>query len=70
MERLTKRMPNAKGRNVVVFTKGEYTETIAEEMTGSDIRFVLRTLANYEDLEEQGLLLRKRCEEWESESSD
>lgn len=68
MERLTKRIPNTGGKNIVVFTKGLYKETTAGEMTGSDIRLVLRTLANYEDLEEQGLLLRKRCGEWESES--
>ena len=61
MERLTKRIPNTEGKNVVVYTMGEYKDTTAGEMTGNDIRNVLRALANYEDLEEQGLLLKLPC---------
>lgn len=61
MERLTKRIPNTEGKNVVVYTMGEYKDTTAGEMTGNDIRNVLRALANYEDAEEQGLLLKLPC---------
>ena len=59
MERLTNRIFVPKGeREVVVFTQGEYIDTIPAEMTHEDIRKVLRKLCEYEDLEEQGLLLR------------
>lgn len=61
MERLTKRIPNKEGKNVVVYTMGEYKDTTAGEMTGNDIRTVLMVLAYYEDLEEQGLLLKLPC---------
>lgn len=59
MDRLTKRIfiPTEE-RDVVVLTQGEYIDTIPAEMTYEDIRKVLRKLAEYEDLEEQGLLLR------------
>lgn len=62
MERLTKRIFVPKGeRELVVFTQGKYIDTIPAEMTHEDIRKVLRKLAQYEDLEEQGLLLRLPC---------
>ena len=47
--------------DLIVFTKGKYDDTIPAEMTHDDIRAVLRRLAEYEDLEEQGLLLRLPC---------
>ena len=59
MERLTNRIIIPKEeRDIVVFTQGEYIDTVPAEMTYEDIRKVLRKLAEYEDLEEQGLLLR------------
>ena len=62
MERLTNRIFVPKGeREVVVFTQGEYIDTMPAEMTHEDIRKVLRKLCEYEDLEEQGLLLRLPC---------
>ena len=62
MERLTKRIFVPKEeRDLVVFTQGEYIDTIPAEMTHEDIRKALRKLAEYEDLEEQGLLLRLPC---------
>ena len=62
MERLTKRIFVPKEeRELVVFTQGEYIDTIPAEMTHEDIRKALRKLAEYEDLEEQGLLLRLPC---------
>lgn len=62
MERLTKRIFVPKEeRELVVFTHGEYIDTIPAEMTHEDIRKVLRKLAKYEDLEEQGLMLRLPC---------
>lgn len=62
MERLTKRILVPKEeREVVVFTQGKYNDTIPAEMTHDDIRKVLRKLAEYEGLEEQGLLLRLPC---------
>ena len=57
MERLTNRIIIPKEeRDIVVFTQGEYTDTIPAEMTHEDIRKVLRRLAEYEDAEEQGLI--------------
>ena len=62
MERLTNRIIIPKEeRDIVVFTQGEYIDTVPAEMTYEDIRKVLRKLAEYEDLEEQGLLLRLPC---------
>ena len=62
MERLTNRIIIPKEeRDIVVFTQGEYIDTVPAEMTHEDIRKVLRKLAEYEDLEEQGLLLRLPC---------
>lgn len=59
MERLTNRIIIPKEeRELVVFTQGEYIDTIPAEMTHEDIRKVLRRLAEYEEAEEQGLLLR------------
>lgn len=55
MERLTKRLGS---KGTVVFTQGKYEEIIPAEMTNDDIRAVLKKLAAYEDLEEQGLLVR------------
>ena len=59
MERLTKRLGSNKG--TVVYTKGKYECAIPAEMTNDDIRAVLKKLATYEDLEEQGLLVRLLC---------
>ena len=57
MERLTNRIIIPKEeRDIVVFTQGEYTDTIPAEMTHEDIRKVLRKLAEYEEAEEQGLV--------------
>lgn len=42
----------------IVYTNGKYEDTIPAEMTNDDIRAVLKKLADYEDLEEQGLLVR------------
>ena len=62
MERLTNMIFVPKGeREVVVFTQGEYIDTIPAEMTHEDIRKVLRKLCEYEELEEQGLLLKLPC---------
>ncbi len=61
MERLTKRISNPEGKNIIAYTMGDYEDTTAGEMTSSDVRTVLRALANYEDLEEQGLLLKLPC---------
>ena len=59
MERLTNRIfTPTKERDVVVFTKGEYIDTIPAEMTHEDIRKVLRKLAEYEEAEEKGLMAR------------
>lgn len=58
MERLTKRLGS---KGTVVFTQGKYEETIPAEMTNDDIRAVLKKLADYEYLEEQGLLVRLPC---------
>lgn len=53
MERLTKRIFVPKEeRELVVFTKGKYIDTIPAEMTHEDIRKVLRKLAEYEGFEE------------------
>lgn len=56
MERLTKRI-----ESFVYYTQGKYTDTIPAEMTKADIRNVLSKLAEYEDAEEQGLLIRLPC---------
>ena len=54
MKRLTKRIFIPKEeRELVVFTQGEYIDTIPAEMTYEDIRKVLRKLAEYEDLEDR-----------------
>ena len=58
MERLTKRLGN---KGTVVFTQGKYEETIPAEMTVNETRIVLKKLCDYEDLEEQGLLVRLPC---------
>lgn len=59
MERLTNRIIIPKDeRDIVVFTQGEYIDTIPAEMTHEDIRKVLRKLAEYEEAEEQGLMVR------------
>ena len=62
MERLTNRIIIPKEeQDIVVFTQGKYIDTIPAEMTYEDIRKVLRRLAEYEEAEEQGLLLRLPC---------
>ena len=67
MERLTKRLGN---KGTVVFTQGKYEETIPAEMTVNETRIVLRKLADYEDLEEQGLLVRLPCKEAYTQSGN
>lgn len=52
--RLTRRI-TARNEDVVVYTKGYYENTTAGEMKSSDVREVMRKLADYEDLEEKGL---------------
>lgn len=58
MERLTQRLEN---KGTVVFTQGKYEETIPAEMEVNETRIVLKKLCDYEDLEEQGLLVRLPC---------
>lgn len=55
MERLTKRLGS---KGTVVFTQGKYEETIPAEMAVNETRIVLKKLCDYEDLEEQGLLMK------------
>lgn len=55
MERLTKRLGS---KGTVVFTQGKYEETIPAEMAVNETRIVLKKLCDYEDLEEQGSLMR------------
>ena len=62
MDRLTNRIAmTVRENDLIVFTKGKYEDTIPAEMTHDDIRAVLRRLAEYEDLEERGLMLRLPC---------
>lgn len=61
MERLTKRIKRLQKDDLIVYTKGKYEGAIPAEMTNDDIRAVLKKLATYEDLEEQGLLVRLPC---------
>ena len=61
MERLTERIKILQKDDLIVYTNGKYKDTIPAEMTNDDIRAVLRKLADYEDLEEQGLLVRLPC---------
>lgn len=56
MERLTKRIGE-----YVYYTQGKYPDTTVAEMIKDDIRNALQKLADYEDAEEQGLLLRLPC---------
>lgn len=58
MERLTKRLGS---KGTVVFTQGKYEETIPAEIAFNETRIVLKKLCDYEDLEEQGLLVRLPC---------
>ena len=58
MERLTERIKRLQKDDLIVYTKGKYEGAIPAEMTTDDIRAVLKKLATYEDLEEQGLLVR------------
>ena len=58
MERLTKRLGS---KGTVVFTQGKYEETIPAEMAVNETRIVLKKLCDYEDLEEQGLIVRLPC---------
>lgn len=65
MERLTKRIHAPEQENdLIVFTKGKYSDTIPAEMTYDDIRAVLRRLAEYEDFEEifRGKMTDTACE--------
>ena len=61
MERLTERIKRLQKDDLIVYTNGKYEDTIPTEMTNDDIRAVLKKLADYEDLEEQGLLVRLPC---------
>ena len=61
MERLTERIKRLQKDDLIVYTNGKYEDTIPAEMTNDDIRAVLKKLADYEDLEEQGLLVRLLC---------
>lgn len=61
MERLTERIKRLQKDDLIVYTKGKYEGAIPAEMTNDDIRAVLKKLAAYEDLEEQGLLARVSC---------
>nr|DAE45280.1 MAG TPA: hypothetical protein [Caudoviricetes sp.] len=61
MERLTERIKRPQKDDLIVYTNGKYEDTIPAEMTNDDIRAVLKKLAAYEDLEEQGLLVRLPC---------
>ena len=61
MERLTERIKRLQKDELIVYTNGKYEDTIPAEMTNDDIRAVLKKLADYEDLEEQGLLVRLPC---------
>lgn len=70
MERLTERIKILQKDDLIVYTNGKYKDTIPAEMTNDDIRAVLKKLADYEDLEEQGLLVRLPCKEAYSRSGD
>lgn len=48
MERLT-RAVRARGKSVVVYTKGKYEDTTVGEMEHKDIRNVMKHLSDYED---------------------
>lgn len=61
MKRLTERIKRLQKDDLIVYTNGKYEDTIPAEMTNDDIRAVLKKLADYEDLEEQGLLVRLPC---------
>lgn len=61
MDRLTERIKILQKDDLIVYTNGKYEDTIPAEMTNDDIRAVLKKLAAYEDLEEQGLLVRLPC---------
>lgn len=61
MKRLTERIKRLQKDDLIVYTNGKYEDTIPAEMTNDDIRAVLKKLAAYEDLEEQGLLVRLPC---------
>lgn len=63
MERLTKRInvTNDIEDEIIVYTKGKYFDTTVGEMVRKDIKTVLKKLADYEDLEEKGLLLELPC---------
>lgn len=61
MERLTERIKILQKNDLIVYTNGKYEDTIPAEMTNDDIRAVLKKLAAYEDLEEQGLLVELPC---------
>lgn len=61
MERLTERIKRLQKDDLIVYTNGKYEDTIPAEMTNDDIRAVLKKLADYEDLEEHGLLVRLPC---------
>lgn len=58
MKRLTERIKKLQKDDLIVYINGKYEDTIPAEMTNDDIRAVLKKLAAYEDLEEQGLIGR------------
>ena len=59
--RLTAKIKRPDKEDLIVYTKGTYEDTIPAEMTKNDIRAILKKLADYEDAEEQGLLLKLPC---------
>jgi hypothetical protein len=61
MKRLTERIKKLQKDDLIVYINGKYEDTIPAEMTNDDIRAVLKKLAAYEDLEEQGLIVRLPC---------
>ena len=61
MERLTERIKRLQKDDLIVYTNGKYEDTIPAEMTNDDIRAVLKKLADYEDLEEQGCCAHVVC---------
>lgn len=58
MDRVTKRIKRVDKDDLIVYTKGKYEDTIPAEMTKDDIRTALKRLAEYEDLEEQGMFVK------------
>ena len=60
MSRLTKRI-SMENEDIIIYGEGKYTNITVGDMKPSDTREVMKKLAEYEDLEEQGLLLKLPC---------